>query len=92
MTTCNIVAEFFVDTTKMDRREWKDVDIRKTAHSRGWTTRYVNKYLKMAPKGKIVTAKWECLYNQPETNLRFTGMLVGINGKLTRRIGVFEGA
>lgn len=91
--TCSVVAEIFVDKKMIESRSWKEVDVMKTSHTRGWARRRFNQYLKdFASCGlsdKVIQAYWRCDHGAPSYT-SYAGRLSGVRGKVMAKSGIFD--
>lgn len=95
MTTCKVEAKIYVGDVTVKSRTWPAVDVMKTGHTRGWTTRQFNATLKdlnecLIGKDKIIRAVWTANYGKSQGYTSLSGWLSGVNGKVMARRGIFE--
>jgi hypothetical protein len=91
--TCTITAEVYVgrdergDRKLLETKTWRDVDIMKTSHSRGWCTRQFNLHWQWRKRDASICVSWECRHD--DNGVRFYGELRGVNS-IKIKDGIFD--
>lgn len=83
--TCTVIVS--VGDKIVETKTWKKVGIMRTSHTRAWATRQFNR-LRPLIDTKIFV-EWECMHDDHEAGLRFTGSLARRNSLIIKR-GIFD--